>query len=197
MDTEELSLEVTSLLRVAAQAHWTRVVLSQGAPFFMRLERRFPALSSFLGQSPAQAISWASVAKRLMSMPISRHDHLGQEAAEAGNGAQHFDGYTKRFDVAVDLLIDASHGCVQSIDLLQMQPQHEAVMGRHPAAQRRLQFRRGGVNRPSASFAKASGAVWPGIKASIMRRPERPRMSVMTDSSLMLASSSVFWIRCV
>src|SRR5258708_1915986 len=31
--------------------------------------------------------------------------------------------------------------------------------------------------RPSASFAKASGVVSPAIKASIMRRPERPRNS--------------------
>jgi hypothetical protein len=54
----------------------------------------------------------------------------------------------KGFDVAVDLLIDASHGRLQSIDLVQMQPQHEAVMGRHPAAQRRLQFCRSGVDAP-------------------------------------------------
>jgi hypothetical protein len=39
-----------------------------------------------------------------------RHDHLGRKAAEAGNGAQHFDGFTKGFDVAVDLLVNASDG---------------------------------------------------------------------------------------
>jgi hypothetical protein len=37
------------LLREAAQAHWISVVFSQGAPFFMRLDRRLPALSSFFG----------------------------------------------------------------------------------------------------------------------------------------------------
>jgi len=58
-------------VRVAAHAHWTRVVLSQGAPFFMRVERRFPALSSFLGQSPAQEIRSPSVGNRLISRPIS------------------------------------------------------------------------------------------------------------------------------
>jgi len=39
-----------------------------------------------------------------------RHDHLGREAADAGNGFQHFDGYAKGFDVAVDLLINAANG---------------------------------------------------------------------------------------
>jgi hypothetical protein len=72
-----------------------------------------------------------------------RHDHLGREAADAGNGGQHFDGYKKGFDVAFDLLIDAGDGRIQSIEMVQMQPQHKAVMGRHPATQRRLQFRRG------------------------------------------------------
>ena len=39
--------------------------------------------------------------------------------------------------------------------------------------------------------------VTPAIIASIIRRPLRPRMSLMTESSLMLASSSVFWIRWI
>jgi len=46
--------------------------------------------------------------------------------------------------------------------------------------------------RRCASVAKACGRVWPAIKASRMRRPERPTISVTTESSLMLASSSVF-----
>ena len=49
-----------------------------------------------------------------------RHDHLGREAADAGNGFQHFDGYAKGFDVAVDLLINAANGRIQSIQLVQM-----------------------------------------------------------------------------
>jgi hypothetical protein len=49
-----------------------------------------------------------------------RHDHLGREAADAGNGGQHFDGYAKGFDVAVDLFINAANGRIQSIQLVQM-----------------------------------------------------------------------------
>src|ERR1035441_3069983 len=47
------------------------MVFSQGAPFFMRVERRLPALWSLLGHSPAQETRWPAVSKRLMSMPIS------------------------------------------------------------------------------------------------------------------------------
>jgi hypothetical protein len=36
-------------LGLAAQAHWMSVVFSQGAPLRMRVDRRLPALSSFLG----------------------------------------------------------------------------------------------------------------------------------------------------
>jgi hypothetical protein len=48
---------------------------------------------------------------------------LQPRGAEAGNGAEHFDGYPKGFDVGVDLLIDAGKGCVQSINLVQMEPE--------------------------------------------------------------------------
>ena len=77
-----------------------------------------------------------------------RHHYLSREAADSRDGGEHFDGYAKRFDVAVDLLIDAGNGDIQSIALVQVQPQQEAVMGRHPATQRRLQFRRGGLEAP-------------------------------------------------
>ena len=52
----KLPLRVAGLLRAAAQAHWTRVVLSQGEPLRMRVDRRLPALSSLRGQMQAQEI---------------------------------------------------------------------------------------------------------------------------------------------
>src|SRR5262249_9137189 len=55
----------------AAQAAVTSVVLSHGAPGRTRVDRRFPALSSLRGHSPAQEIRWAAVGKRVMSTPIS------------------------------------------------------------------------------------------------------------------------------
>ena len=44
------------LVRVAAQAHCTRVLLSQGEPLRMRVDRRLPALSSLRAQMHAQEI---------------------------------------------------------------------------------------------------------------------------------------------
>ncbi len=49
--------------------------------------------------------------------------------------------------------------------------------------------------RHSASIASLCGFLTPSIIASIIRRPLTPMMSLITESSLMLAPSSVFWIR--
>ena len=58
--------------RAAAHAAWHSSVLSQGAPLRNLVERRLPALSSFLGHSLAQEIKWPAVGNRLMSRPISQ-----------------------------------------------------------------------------------------------------------------------------
>ena len=50
-------------------------------------------------------------------------------------------------------------------------------------------------SRPLASSASASGSSWPSIIARSMARPESPSTSVATLPSLMLASSSTFWMR--
>jgi hypothetical protein len=57
--------------RLAAQAHWTSMVFSQGAPLPNRVRLRLPALSFWPGHKPDQATKWPAVAKRLMSAPIS------------------------------------------------------------------------------------------------------------------------------
>ena len=53
-------------------------------------------------------------------------------------------------------------------------------------------FSRRRLRARSASFA---GSVSPAISASSMSRPETPSTSVATPASLMLASSSTFWMR--
>ena len=63
--------QAQSLLRTAAQAHCTSVVLSQGAPLRRRLDRRLPALSSLRGHMPAHEMRCAADGNRLMSIPIS------------------------------------------------------------------------------------------------------------------------------
>ena len=70
-DVIELGLQVAAFLFYRRPAHWTAVLLSQGAPFRMRVDRRLPALSSFLGHIQAQERKCAAVGNRLMSVPIS------------------------------------------------------------------------------------------------------------------------------
>src|SRR3954447_26613680 len=72
-------------MRTAAQALWTSKVLSQGAPWRTRVERRLPALSSLRGHRPAQETRWAGVGKRLMSKPISDRLTLERCALRPGN----------------------------------------------------------------------------------------------------------------
>jgi hypothetical protein len=78
-----------TFLRVAAQARWIKVALSQGAPLRIRAERRFPALSSILGWSLGDAPRWGSYLADLGG------DHLCAELADAGNGAQYLQARAK------------------------------------------------------------------------------------------------------
>ena len=55
-DAQVLSLEVRSLATRGRAGALDECGFEPGAPFFMRLERRLPALSSFRGQSPAQEV---------------------------------------------------------------------------------------------------------------------------------------------
>ena len=70
-NAQVLSVEVSFLGARGRPCALDQSGLEPGAPFFMRVERRFPALSSFLGQSPAQEIRSPSVGNRLISIPIS------------------------------------------------------------------------------------------------------------------------------
>ncbi len=75
------------------------------------------------------------------------HDDLGRRAAYTGDRDQQFNGGTKRFEVGLDLPIDAGDRCIQGVEVVRMQPQQEAVMGRHPAAQCGFQIRGGCLER--------------------------------------------------
>jgi hypothetical protein len=83
--------------------------------------------------------------------------HLGRKAADAGDGGEHFDGYAKRFDVAVDLLVDGGNGRIQRVEMVEVDAQHEAVMSRHSSAQRRLQFRRRSSDTPMRQRRQSPG----------------------------------------
>jgi hypothetical protein len=79
-----------------------------------------------------------------------------------------------------------------------MQAQQEAVTpGEATARPRRAASTASGVAliRRWAKAANASGSVSPAISASIIRRPDKPRMSEITEARVMVASASVFCSR--
>ena len=101
----------------------------------MRLDQRLPALSSFLGQKPAQEIRFPAVGKRLMSPPIS--DDIGAQVAHPGKEQ---DLRVKGLGMDVDFPIDRGDGSVEGIDVLEVQLQQKTVVIGHPAAQRWIGF---------------------------------------------------------
>ena len=121
-------------------------------------------------------------------------DGLGAEVVEARDSLHHLDGLAKGVEIGLHLLVDPRDRPIEGVDLLQMKLEQEAVMGGQAALQRRSSSGVALIRR-SAKPAKTAGSVWPAIIASIMARPLTPMMSEMTESSLMLASSSVFCSR--
>jgi len=124
------------------------------------------------------------------------NDDLGAEIANAGDGAQDLDRGANGLEMRVDLLIDLSDGGVDPADMLEAQPQYEPMRvaltrPRSAASSSACDA----LIRRWARAANANGSASPAIKTSIILLPESTMMSVMTESSLMLASSSVFWIR--
>ena len=121
-------------------------------------------------------------------------DPAGQRA-DAWNCGQVLRGGAKGSEIGFDLLVDLSDRRVHGIDLLQMEAQQEAMMRVTRPRSASLSFPGEALSRRCASRASAAGSLSPAISASIMARPLTPITSVMTESSLMLASSSVFWSR--
>jgi hypothetical protein len=70
-EAQELGLQVAPLDADRGPGTVTRAVLSHGAPLRVRVERRLPALSSFLGHIVAQDSKCPAVGKRATSTPIS------------------------------------------------------------------------------------------------------------------------------
>src|SRR6516164_5928234 len=106
---------------VAAQAHCTGVVLSQGDPLRTRVEFS-RALVAARADVQAQE---TSLAKRLMSAPISERicsaarfltpcTELLLHGGAKGPGGRYF-------------LVDSGNGGIEGVDLIEMQPQQQTV----------------------------------------------------------------------
>jgi len=123
-------------------------------------------------------------------------ENASRQFPYAWNAGQDRNQFAKGGEVGLDLLIDFGDGPVQRIDLLKMEAQQEAMMPRYTASQSLPKTAGEALIRLLARPASRSGSVSPAISASIMARPLAPMTSEMTESSLMLASSSVLCRRC-
>jgi hypothetical protein len=122
-EAQVLSREVTFLFARGRPGALDKGGLEPGRAFFYAVGAAFSGAFVVFGaeSGPSDQLGFGGEAA-----PVDadlRYDHFSREAAEARNGAEHFDGYPKGFDVGVDLLIDAGKGCVQSINLVQMEPE--------------------------------------------------------------------------
>jgi hypothetical protein len=101
----------------------------------MRLDPRLPALSSLLGQRPAQEIKCPAVGKRFMSPLISARMTWALKSL-TGDGGQQQDRCAKGLDVGADLPINRVDGGIEDLDVLQVQAKQEAVVDGSPVRAR-------------------------------------------------------------
>ena len=117
-----------ALARAAHQAVCTSRVFSHGAPWRSLVERRLPALSSFLGQRPAQETRWAAVGKRLMSGPISARMTAAESALTPGMVVSRAAASRNGFEALAQLGVDLGDGGVDRIRLAEVDPEQQTLM---------------------------------------------------------------------
>jgi hypothetical protein len=88
----------------------------------------------------AQEMRYGAEGNRLMSMPIS--DDVRAEVLDAWDRHDQLDCGAKGLKVRLHLRIDRRHGGLESIDLIEMKAQQEAMVFGHPAAKGLTQFLR-------------------------------------------------------
>src|SRR5215210_271329 len=137
------------LFRAAAGAQ----ALELGLEVAALLARRRPGALHEGGLQPGRAVAQAGgaalaralVATRAQARPGQQvpgggeaahvgadlgHDHLGTERADAGDGDQQPDRGAKGLEVRFHLSVDLGDRGLQGVDLAQVEPQQEAVVGR-------------------------------------------------------------------
>ena len=96
----------------------------------------------------------------------------------------------------LDPLIERGDVGVDPIDAVQHPGQQEPVMITEVPVERLLEPGDLGAHAAAAICAKTLGSRSPAINASIIARPDTPKMSEATTDSLIQASSSSFSTRC-
>src|SRR3979490_2690713 len=122
-------------------------------------------------------------------------DHFGAERTHAGDAADELDSDAKGSEVRLDLPINRRDRCIETINLPEMELQQKAMMAGPAPTQGPLQPGCGDFPVPCASAASRTGSVSPATMALSIARPLLQSTSESSEVSLILASSSVLWMR--
>jgi hypothetical protein len=115
-------------------------------------------------------------------------DHLGGAPAHAGDGDQPPQLLTERADHPVHLDVETLDHDRELVDVIQVHPQHQRVVGTETSVQGPPQLRdlrpHPGARQPGEGIDVADA----GDQRSSICRADTPRMSETTESSLIPAS---------
>src|ERR1700746_1068937 len=129
---------------------------------------------------------------------LSNHG-LGSRRSKPRHLLQPLDDVMKGRQRALNAGIEGCDAVFQLLNRPQMLTEQEPMMLPDTAGENFHQLSpraAGTLRRPWPSAAGFSASVSPAIMAFNMRRPLAPMMSVITEHSLMFASSRTAWIRC-
>ena len=126
-----------------------------------------------------------------MSIPISE-PLTWAEVLDARDQYYLLDCSPKGPEVRLHLGVDRGHDGIESIYLIEMKAEQEAIVLRHPAAKGLAERLMGRLHPPITRLAGFAGLVSPSISASIIAPPLLSHRMGVPPSDLMFASSSVF-----
>ena len=159
---------------MAAQAHWTSNVLSQGAPLRSREDLRLPALSFWPGHRPAQETRCPSVETGSYRFRSRKGSRLPPSSQCRGWLQKRGQAREREPRPGSRLLIDPGDclhppgrsicrdGRGQGVVLTEVKPQHEPVMIRQPAVQRIVERFGRGLDPPVSQLRQLLGLRTPG-----------------------------------
>ena len=130
-----------------------------------------------------------------MSTPDLGEHALGRPLAHPRDGVQPVPSPRERGDHPVDMGVELGDRPLQLLQVRQGQMNEQRMVATKPAPQRLAQLRELGTQPALGQFGERLGSRSPATSAASIARPETPSTSVATQSSLMPASSKVFWMR--
>jgi hypothetical protein len=123
-------------------------------------------------------------------------DVLGGAGLDPVQGAQKLNGRRERAQLLLDRLREPLDLLVEEVEVGEDRSTSSACSGSKRPSSASLSAGIFLRSLPRARSASTSGSVVPRTSASSIARPETPRMSVATQSSLIPVSSSVLCSRC-